>query len=102
VLRAVDVNDPTIRVAFATDQFATLPTGAHRLTNRPVPCQNWMQVFDQVFFLGGLGCSPVLVDDSAEDLLPPDRGVEGDHGVRIVAGRVLVEALVWAVVVEVA
>jgi hypothetical protein len=53
-------------------------------------------------FLGGLGCWPVFVDDSAEDLLPPDRGVEGDHGVRIVAGWVLVEALVWAVVVEVA
>jgi hypothetical protein len=34
--------------------------------------------------------------------LPPDRGVEGDHGVWIVAGRVLVEALVWAVVVEAA
>ena len=31
-----------------------------------------------------------------------DRGVEGDHGVWIVAGRVLVEALVWAVFVEVA
>jgi hypothetical protein len=53
-------------------------------------------------FLGGLGCSPVLVDHSAEDSLPPDRGVEGDYGVGIVAGRVLVEALVWAVVVEVA
>ena len=34
--------------------------------------------------------------------MPPDRGVEGDHDVGIVAGRVLVEALVWAVVVEVA
>jgi VIT1/CCC1 family predicted Fe2+/Mn2+ transporter len=54
------------------------------------------------FFLGGLGCSSVLVDDSAEDLLPPDRGVEGDHGVWLVAGRVLVEALVWPVFVEVA
>jgi hypothetical protein len=35
-------------------------------------------------------------------LLPPDRGVEGDHGVWLVAGRVLVEALVWPVFVEVA
>lgn len=34
--------------------------------------------------------------------MTPDWGVEGDHGVWIVAGRVLVEALVWAVVVEVA
>jgi hypothetical protein len=34
--------------------------------------------------------------------LPPDWGVDGDDGVGIVAGRVLVEALVWAVVVEVA
>ena len=34
--------------------------------------------------------------------MTPDRGVEGDDGVGIVAGRVLVEALVWAVVVEVA
>jgi GrpB-like predicted nucleotidyltransferase (UPF0157 family) len=53
-------------------------------------------------FRGGLGCSSVLVDDSAEDLLPPDWGVEGDHGVWLVAGRVLVEALVWSVFVEVA
>jgi hypothetical protein len=34
--------------------------------------------------------------------LPPDGGVEGDHDVGIVAGWVLVEALVWAMVVEVA
>jgi hypothetical protein len=34
--------------------------------------------------------------------LPPDGGVKGDHDAGIVAGRVLVEALVWAVVVEVA
>ena len=34
--------------------------------------------------------------------MTPDRGVEADDGVGIVAGRVLVEALVWAVVVEVA
>jgi hypothetical protein len=61
-----------------------------------------IQVLDQVFFVGWLGYSPVFVDDSAEDLLPPDWGVEGDHGVGIVAGRVLVEALVWTVVVEVA
>jgi hypothetical protein len=53
-------------------------------------------------FLGGLDCSPVFVDYSAEDLLMPDWGVEGDYGVWIVAGRVLVETLVWAVVVEVA
>ena len=52
--------------------------------------------------MGGLGCSPVFVDDSAEDLLPSDWGVEGDHGAWIVAGRVLVEALAWSVVVEVA
>lgn len=52
--------------------------------------------------MGWLGYSPVFVDDSAKDLLPSDWGVEGDHGVWIVAGRVLVEALVWAVVVEVA
>jgi hypothetical protein len=52
--------------------------------------------------LGWLGCSPVLVDHSAEDSLPPDGGVKGDHDAGIVAGRVLVEALVWAVVVEVA
>ena len=52
-------------------------------------------------FVGWLGYSPVFVEDSAEDLLSPDWGVEGDH-CWIVAGRVLVEALVWTVVVEVA
>jgi hypothetical protein len=52
--------------------------------------------------MGGLGCSPVLVNYSAEDLLTPDRCVEADHGVGIVAGWVLIEALVWTVVVEVA
>jgi len=53
-------------------------------------------------FSGRPGRSPVLVDYSAEELLTPDRDVESDHGVGIVAGRVLVEALVWAVFVEVA
>ena len=52
-------------------------------------------------FQAGLGCSPVLVDHAAEDSMVPDRGVERDDGDRIMAGLVLVEALVWPMVVEV-
>jgi hypothetical protein len=48
------------------------------------------------------GGSPVLVDDGAQDLSSPYRGVERDDDAGIVAGWVLVETLVWTVVVEVA
>jgi hypothetical protein len=36
-----------------------------------------------------LGCSPVLIDQSAEDSVASDRGVEVDHGGRVVVGWVL-------------
>jgi hypothetical protein len=52
--------------------------------------------------LAGLGCSLVRVDHAAEDSMASERGVEGDHHGWIVLGRVLVEALVWTVVVEMA
>jgi hypothetical protein len=48
----------------------------------------------------GLGRSPVLVDHTAENLTASDRGIERDHGGRVVVGWVLVEVLVWAVVIE--
>jgi hypothetical protein len=51
-------------------------------------------------FSGCLGGSSVLVDQSAEDSVASDRGVEIDHGGGIVAGRVLVEPLMRAVVIE--
>jgi hypothetical protein len=43
----------------------------------------------------------VLVDDAAEESCSPHRAVERDDA-RVVVGWVLVEALVWTVVVEVA
>jgi hypothetical protein len=48
------------------------------------------------------GCSAVLIDHSVEDLVASDRGVEGDRGRWVVVRRVLVEALVGAVIGEVA
>jgi hypothetical protein len=55
-----------------------------------------------VFFCGWLGCAPVLVDQSAEDSVASGRGIEGDHGGRIVGRRVLVKPLVRPVVIEMA
>jgi hypothetical protein len=46
------------------------------------------------------GRSCVLVDQSAQDSAASDRGVEEDHGGRIVVGRVLIETLMRPVVVE--
>jgi hypothetical protein len=37
-------------------------------------------------FIAELGGSPVLVDHSAEDSVASDRGVERDHGGRVVRG----------------
>jgi hypothetical protein len=42
----------------------------------------------------------VLVEDAAEELLSSDRSVDGDDLGGVVVGWVLVEALVWAVDVE--
>ncbi len=53
-------------------------------------------------FLICLACVPILVDHAAEDAVTSDRGVEGYHGGGVVGWRVLVQALVWAVIVEVA
>ena len=54
------------------------------------------------FFYSCLGCSPVLVNQSAEDLVTSDRGVEVDDGGRVVVGWVLAEALMRAVFIEMA
>ena len=53
-------------------------------------------------FLLRSGCAPVLVDQSAEDLVATDRSAERDHGSGVVGGRVLIQALVRAVVIEMA
>jgi hypothetical protein len=45
--------------------------------------------------LAGLGGSSVFVDESAEDSVASDGGIEGDHGSGVVGRWVLVEALVW-------
>ncbi|MEV4139318.1 hypothetical protein AB0J72_45035 [Dactylosporangium sp. NPDC049742] len=50
---------------------------------------------------GLVSCSLVLVDHAAEDL-SSNRFVDGDEYAWVVVGWVLVEALVWTVVVEVA
>ena len=55
---------------------------------------------DQVFFSGCLGGSLVFVDQSAGDSVVSDWGVEIDHGGGVVVGRVLVEPLMRAVVIE--
>lgn len=49
-----------------------------------------------------LGRSSVLVDQSTEDLMASDRGVEARHNGRIMVGRVLVEALMRSVPIEMA
>lgn len=59
-----------------------------------------MQVCGLVFFCGWLGCAPVLVDQSAEDSVASDRGIEGNHSGRIVGRRMLVKPLVRPVVIE--
>jgi len=61
-----------------------------------------MRGLDQAFLGVWLGCSPVLVDQSAEDWGASDRCVERDDGGGIVGWWVLVQALVRAVVIEVA
>ena len=45
-------------------------------------------------FLVGSDCAPVLVDQSAEDPVASDRGVEGDHSGGVVGRWVLAQALV--------
>jgi hypothetical protein len=51
--------------------------------------------------LVGSGCSPVFVDHAAEDSVVADRGVERDLGGGVVGWRVLAQALMWAMVIEV-
>jgi hypothetical protein len=51
--------------------------------------------------LVGSGCSPVFVDYSAEDSVVADRGVERGLGGGVVGWRVLAQALVRAMVIEV-
>jgi hypothetical protein len=53
-------------------------------------------------FLAELGGWSVFVDQSAEDLVASDRGAERDHGGGVVGWWVLVQALVRAVVIEMA
>jgi hypothetical protein len=53
-------------------------------------------------FLVGSGCAQVLVDQSAKDSVALDRGVKGDRGSGVVGRRVLIQALVRAVVIEMA
>jgi hypothetical protein len=53
-------------------------------------------------FSAELGGSPVLVDHPTEDAITPNRGVEQGHRGGVVQWRVLVEALVRAVVIEMA
>jgi len=61
----------------------------------------WFEALTRCFLLRS-GCAPVLVDQSAEDSVAADRGVEGDHGGGVVGWRVLIQALVRAVVIEMA
>jgi hypothetical protein len=60
-----------------------------------------MQGRDQCF-LSWLGDSPRLVDQSAEDAVASDRGIERDHSGGIVGRWVLVEPLVRPVAIEMA
>jgi hypothetical protein len=49
-----------------------------------------------------LGCSPILVDQSAEHSMASDRGVDRITVVGIVGRRMLVDSLVRAMVIEMA
>ena len=49
-----------------------------------------------------LGCSPILVDQSAEDSMASDRGVDRITVVGIVGRRMSVDSLVRAMVIEMA
>jgi hypothetical protein len=49
----------------------------------------------------GSGCSSVLVDHAAENSMAADRGVERDLGGGVVGWRVLAQALMRAMVIEV-
>jgi hypothetical protein len=53
-------------------------------------------------FLAELGGSSVFVDHAAEDSMASDRGAEWDHGGGVVGWWVLAQALVRAVVIEMA
>src|SRR6185312_814373 len=50
----------------------------------------------------GSGCVPVLVDQSAEDSVASDRGAERNDGGGVVGWRVLIQALMRAMVIEMA
>jgi hypothetical protein len=56
---------------------------------------------EQVLLLAELGSSPVLVDHASEEPMTLDRGVEQGHRGGVVPWWVLIDALVWAVVIEV-
>src|SRR3954471_13695269 len=60
-----------------------------------------MRNLDQAFAYWS-GYAPVLVDQSAEDLVTSDRGVAGDDGGGIASRWTLAQALVWPVVIEMA
>jgi hypothetical protein len=53
-------------------------------------------------FLIGSGCPPVFVDQSAEDSVASDWGVAGNRRGEVVGWWVLIQALMRAVVIEVA
>ena len=53
-------------------------------------------------FLIGSGCASILIDQSAEDSVTSDRGVDGDRGGGVVGWWVLSQALVRPVGIEVA
>src|SRR5439155_15484941 len=52
-------------------------------------------------YVCGSSCPPVLVDDPAEDSAAPDRALDRDHSRVVVVGRLLAQALVGAMGVEV-
>src|SRR5258708_1303834 len=48
----------------------------------------------------GSGCPAVFVDHAAQNASPPYRRVDRDDHAQVVVGRVLIQALMWAVSVE--
>lgn len=55
---------------------------------------------EQVLLVVELGRSPVLVDHASEEPMAPDGGVEQGHFGGVMQWWVLIEALVWAVIIE--
>jgi hypothetical protein len=66
-----------------------------------VACQNSIEATSRCFLIGS-ACASVLIDQSAEDSVASDRGVKGNRRSEVAGWWVLIQALMRAVVIEMA